>query len=54
MAEPEAGRPIPNQADAAWAELEALRKEAAALGLEDVEGDPLAVLRSRVERARGA
>jgi hypothetical protein len=45
--------PVPNQADDAWAELEALRAEAAGLGLEDFDGDPLAVLRARVEQTRG-
>jgi hypothetical protein len=43
---------IPNRADAAWDELAALRAEAAELGLEDYEREPLAELRSRVEQAR--
>lgn len=34
-------------------ELERLRAEAAALGLEDYERDPLATLRTRVAEARG-
>jgi hypothetical protein len=41
-----------SHADAAWAELEALRAEAQRLGLEDYRTDPLGVLRERVERAR--
>jgi hypothetical protein len=41
-----------NRADAAFAELEALRAEAERLGLEDYRTDPLTVLRERVERAR--
>jgi hypothetical protein len=48
----EEGTPPQSRADAAWDELEALRVEAAALGLEDYEREPLAVLRSRVEQAR--
>ncbi len=51
---PEHGTPLPNRADAAWAELEALRAEAERLGLEDYRRDPLATLRVRVERARKA
>lgn len=49
---PEHGAPVPNKTDAAWAELQALRAEAAELGLEDYENDPLAALRARVEHAR--
>jgi hypothetical protein len=48
------GTPLPNEADAAFAELEALRAEAAELGLDDADRDPLGVLRSRVEQARAA
>jgi hypothetical protein len=51
---PESGMPLPNAADDAWAELVALREEAAALGLGNFTGDPLAVLRARVEQARKA
>jgi hypothetical protein len=51
---PEHGTPLPNRADAAFAELEALRAEAGRLGLEDYHADPLAVLRERVERAKEA
>jgi hypothetical protein len=49
---PEHGTPQPNRADAAFAELEALRAEAERLGLEGYRHDPLAVLRERVEEAR--
>lgn len=49
---PESGTPLPNAADGAWAELAALREEAATLGLENFDDDPLATLRSRVEQAR--
>lgn len=51
---PDAGTPLRNAADDAWAELEALRAEATELGLENFDGDPLATLRARVEQARGA
>lgn len=49
---PDESTPVPNRADAAWAELQALRDEANTLGLEDYGAEPLAVLRSRVEQAR--
>jgi hypothetical protein len=45
---------VPNKADAAWAELEALRAEARALGLEVDDAEPLAALRARVEAARAS
>jgi hypothetical protein len=43
-----------SRADAAWAELEALRVEADRLGLEDFRTDPLAILRERVVQANTA
>jgi hypothetical protein len=47
-------KPIPNRADAAWKELQALRVEAAELGLEVDDREPLANLRGRVLEARAA
>jgi hypothetical protein len=45
-------KPIPNKADAAFAELQTLRAEARKLGLEGADREPLATLRARVEAAR--
>lgn len=45
-------RPIPNKADAAFAELQALREEARDLGLEVTDREPLWDLRALVEAAR--
>jgi hypothetical protein len=45
-------QPIPNRADAAFAELQALREEARELGLEVDGREPLATLRARVREAR--
>jgi hypothetical protein len=47
-------KPIPNKADAAFAELQALRREARELGLEGADREPLATLRARVEAARAS
>jgi hypothetical protein len=54
MAErPEQGTPTPNRADAAFAELEALREEARLLGLDASDRIPLAELRERIAVAKG-
>jgi hypothetical protein len=47
-------QPLPNKADAAFAELQALRAEAVELGLEVDDREPLANLHGRVLEARVA
>jgi hypothetical protein len=47
-------KPLPNRADAAFAELQALRQEAVELGLEVDGREPLERLRGRVLEARVA
>lgn len=46
-------RPLPNKADAAFQELQALQAEGRELGLEVTGHEPLAELRAMVEQARG-
>jgi hypothetical protein len=47
-------QPVPNRVDAAFAELQALREEARALGLDVDDSEPLDSLRGRVEAARAS
>lgn len=51
---PPARTPLPNRTDAVFAELDALRAEAADLGLAGADRLPLVELRAVVERARAA
>jgi hypothetical protein len=51
---PTTGTPLPNRTDAVFAELDALRAEAAELGLDGADRLPLAELRPLVEQARAA
>lgn len=48
------GTSLPNRTDATFAELDALRAEAAELGLKDADRLPLVELRATVEQARAA
>ena len=50
---PEHGTPLPNKADAAWAELEQLRKQAVELGVEVDERWPIARLREEIDAVGG-
>ena len=45
---PEQSTPLPNKADAAWAELERLREQARALGIEVSERWSIANLREEI------
>jgi len=50
----EPARPLPNKADAAWEELEALRAEARDLGIQ-VDGRwPIIRLREEIDAVKGA
>lgn len=49
---PAEAAPLPNRTDATFAELDALRAEAAELGLTKVDLMPLAVLRDLVAQAK--
>ena len=46
---PEHATPLSNKADAAWVELERLREQAAALGVEVDERWPIARLREEID-----
>jgi hypothetical protein len=50
--EPGETRPLPNQADTAWADLQRLQAEAAELGLNLTGREPLGELRRMIDEAK--